>query len=445
MKTRSGLLLCSLICSTLLTACDDMPEWMGGAEEKPPLPGTRVSALTDVTQIKADASLEQTSVNVPEIQANTDWAAEGGSNSGLTGNLAWTGFKQQDSVKIGDGNDWEEHAMVNPVVAGGSVFAVDAKGYVTAHDAARIDTVKWTSNAVVETDEPDVLGGGVAFDDGKLFVTSGYGKVAGLDAATGKVLWRSTLGTPIRNAPKAAAGKVYVLSSDNQLLVLDATSGKTLWNHRGITENVGFATAVSPSVKDSMVVVPYSSGEIHALDATSGQEVWSDTLILSRHTTATGGFSGIGGAPVIADDNVYAGGSGGFFASITLLSGRRVWEQDIPSLNPAWIAGDFVYLLSESQQLFCLYKADGRVKWTTQLPRYENEPKRKGAYVWYGPVMAGGQLLVAGRHGKMLALAPKDGSTVGTIDIPDNIINNPVVAGGKLYFITQDARLHSLY
>lgn len=444
MKMRFGI-LASLICTSLLTACDDMPEWLGGAQEKPPLQGTRIAALADITQIKPDASLAQIEVNVPALQANSDWLAEGGSNAGLTGNLAWTGYKQQDSVRIGEGNDWQEHAVLTPVVAGGMVFAVDAKGYVSAHDAANINSVKWTSNAVVEEDEPDLLGGGIAFEDGKLFVTSGYGKVAALEAATGKILWKSTLGTPLRNSPKAAAGKVYVLSSDNQLLVLDAASGKTLWNHRGITENVGFATAVSPSVKDSMVVVPYSSGEVHALDAASGQEVWSDTLILSRHTTATGGFSGIGGTPVIADDTVYAGGSGGFFAAITLLSGRRIWEQDIPSLNPAWVAGDFVFLLSESQQLFCLYRADGRVKWIVQLPRYENEVKRSGAYVWHGPTMAGGQLLVAGEHGEMLAFSPKDGSTVGTIDIPDNIINNPVVAGGRLYLVTKDGRLHVIY
>lgn len=122
MKMRFGI-LASLICTSLLTACDDMPEWLGGAQEKPPLQGTRIAALADITQIKPDASLAQIEVNVPALQANSDWLAEGGSNAGLTGNLAWTGYKQQDSVRIGEGNDWQEHAVLTPVVAGGMVFA----------------------------------------------------------------------------------------------------------------------------------------------------------------------------------------------------------------------------------------------------------------------------------------------------------------------------------
>lgn len=428
-----------------LTACDDMPEWLGGEEAKPPLPGTRIYALKDSGQIKPDSTLDSVAVTVPELQANKEWTAQGGSVSGITGNLTWSGFTHQDSARIGDGNDWESFARMNPVIAAGKVFVMDAKGYLTAHDVSRIDSVQWTSSSLLESDEPDLLGGGIAFDNGKLFATSGYGKVVALDAASGKELWKVSVGTPLRNAPKAMAGKVYVLSADNQLFVLDAQNGKILWNHRGITENVGFATSVSPSLKESFVVVPYSSGEIHALDASSGQEVWSDTLILSRHTSATGAFSGIGGTPVIADDVVYAGGSGGFYAAITLLSGRRVWEQDIPTLNPGWVAGDFVYVLSETQQLFCLYRADGRVKWVSQLPRYEDEAKRKGSYVWYGPVMAGGQLLVAGSHGEMLAFSPAKGEKVATLEIPDNVVNIPVLAEGRLYLVTGDARIHVLY
>lgn len=446
MSAIKRFLLCgSLSLPLVLAACDDLPEWMGGSEEKPPLAGTRIAVLSDVAQATPDATLKDMPVSVPEAQPNTSWAQPGGSGAGLTGNLAWTGFKHHDSVAIGEGNSWRQSSTQAPVIADGRVYAMDARGYITAHEAGNISAVKWTNKSAVEEDEPELMGGGLAEENGKLFATTGYGKVVALNAATGKELWKISLGVPLRNAPKAAGDKVFVLSIDNQLFVLDATRGTQVWNHRGITENAGFITAVSPSVKETMVLAPYSSGELHALDAATGQEVWNDTLILSRHTTATGGFSGISGAPVIADDTVYTGDSGGFFAAITLLSGRRVWEQDIPTLNPAWVAGDFIYLLSDTQQLVCLLKADGRVKWTRQLPRYANEAKRKNAYVWRGPILAGGQLLVAGEHGEMLALSPRDGTTLTTVEIPDAVTNTPAVASGRLYFLTQDARLHVYY
>lgn len=429
----------------MLSACSDMPEWMGGGDDKVKLEGDRKEVIIEAPKVKVDAALAGASVTVPSAENNAAWSERGGSASGLTGNLAWTGSAHEDSVAIGDGNGWKQYSAISPVVAQGVVFAVDSRGFVTAHDASHISTVKWKSKSLVENDEPDVLGGGIATDNGKVFVTTGYGKVAALDAASGKELWKTSVGIPLKNAPKVQGDKVYALSADNQLFVLDAAKGTQLWNHRGMTENVGFATAVAPSVKDNVVLAPYSSGEIRALDTNSGQELWGDTLILSRHTTATGGFSGISGAPVIAGDTVYTGDSGGFFAAITLLSGRRLWEQDIATLNPAWIAGEYLYLLSSTQELTCVTKADGRVKWTQQLPRYEDEVKRKGAYVWRGPVMADGKLLIAGQHGKMLSVSPKDGTTLATTSIPDNITDAPVIAGGKLYFITQDARLHVLY
>lgn len=438
--------LLSVLCTTsVLSGCDSLPEWMGGGDDKPALAGTRIPILADITQVKPDPALAPVTVTVPPPQSNAAWGAEGGGAASLVGNLAWSGSAQQDSTTIGDGNGWKQFRNVSPVVAGSLVFAMDAKGFITAHDAVHIATQKWTNKSVVEQDEPDIMGGGVAVEGGKLFAATGYGKAVALDAASGKELWKTNVGVPLRNAPKVMGNKFFVLSADNQLFVLDARNGAQLWSHRGMSENVGFITSVSPAVKDSIVLAPYSSGEIHALDVETGQEVWADTLILSRHTTATGGFSGIGGTPVVADDTVYTGDSGGFFAAIALLSGRRVWEQDVPTLNPAWVAGDFVYILSDTQQLACLNRADGRVKWVQQLPRFGDENKRKDPLVWRGPVMAAGQLLVAGQHGVMLQISPKDGAIASSVDIPEGISDVPVVAGGRLYFITQNAVLHSLY
>lgn len=427
-----------------LPACGDMPDWLTGEEKKKPLPGERIAVLEEGSKLKADPALTAP-VAVPQPQANADWAGLGGAVTGMTGNLQWSGNAHHDSVRIGDGNGWEQPLYTNIAVSGGRVFALDAKGYVTAHNAARIGEQLWSNKSLVETDEPDLLGGGVAVEAGLVVVTSGYGKVAALDVMNGKELWKQAIGIPLREAPRVAGGIVYVVSVDNQLFALDAASGRQRWSHRGISETAGFMTALAPTVSDNIAIVPYSSGELHALDVASGQGIWSDTLVLARRTTATAGFSGIGGTPVIANETVYAGDGGGFFAAISLISGRRIWEQDVSSLNMPWVAGDYLFLLSEGSKMICLNRADGRVKWIQQLPRFENEEKRKGPYVWRGPVMANGKLMVVGRHGQMLALAPDDGRLLETLDIPDGVMDAPVLAGGKLYLLTQDAELYSYY
>jgi outer membrane protein assembly factor BamB len=444
MTRKKCLLGCLLL---LLSGCetiDDLTSWMGD-DDKKPLPGTRVAVLSDLTDIHPDDSLKTAEVTIPAVKVNDNWRQAAGAPSGLTGNLALSGLTHHDSVKIGDHNSWEQPLYPSPIVAGGVVYAMDAKGYITAHSAANIDKILWTNRSAVTDDDENLLGGGLGLDNGRLFVTSGRGKLFAVNAATGKELWKQALGVSLRAAPKAGGGKVYALSVDNQLFAFDAEKGTLLWSHRGVNETAGFLAAAAPAVTDTVVVAPYSSGELHAIDTVGGQDLWSDTLLLSRRNSATGVFSGIGGSPIVKDDVVYAGGSSGFFAAMTLLNGRRLWEQSIATLNTPWIAEDFMYVLSSEDVLVCLMRADGRVKWTKQLPRYANAEKHRDTYVWRGPVMAGGQLLIAGAHGQMLALSPKDGSTLATIEIPEQITDAPIVAGGRLYFLTQDARLHVLY
>lgn len=444
MSRFARILTASLLILTL-ASCDDLPEWMGGSDSKVPLPGKRIPVLLETTELKADPELASVAVLVPDIKANDNWRQAGGAPQGMSGNLQLSSYTHHDSARIGDGNGWEEPLYPNPIVAGNVVYAMDSRGYVTAHVANDIGTIKWTSKSLVGEDEPDVLGGGLAFDGGRIYGTSGRGAIVALDAATGKELWKKTLGIPLRAAPKVAGGKVYALSVDNQLFALNAADGASLWSHRGINENSGFLASISPALTDSIAVVGYSSGELHGLDTNSGQDVWTDSLIRSHRTSATGGFFGIGGNPIVKDDVVYAAGSNGYLAAISLLNGRRIWEADVSSLNTPWISGDYLYLISTSNQLVCLQRTDGRVRWVAQLPRFEDEEKHKHPLVWRGPIMANDQLLIAGINGQMLVITPKDGSMLATVEIPEDVTDAPIVAGGRLYLLTQNAKLHVYY
>ena len=45
------------------------------------------------------------------------------------------------------------------------------------------------------------IGGGLAFANGRVFVSSGYRSVSALDAKTGKVIWQVKTDNPIHSAP----------------------------------------------------------------------------------------------------------------------------------------------------------------------------------------------------------------------------------------------------
>ena len=71
-----------------------------------------------------------------------------------------------------------------------------------------------------------VFGGGASFDDGVVYVTTGLGEVAALDADKGAVKWRVKPLGPLRGSPTVGYGSVFVVTQDNQIAALDIADGK---------------------------------------------------------------------------------------------------------------------------------------------------------------------------------------------------------------------------
>ena len=130
--------------------------------------------------------------------------------------------------------------------------------------------------------------------------------------------------------------------------------------------------------------------------------------------------------------------------SIDLRTGDRIWEQDIGGVHAPWVAGDFIYVLSASNELICLTRADGRVRWTRALPEWENEEKKKDAIFWGGPVLAGDRLIVVSSEGVAFSVSPYTGLPLGREEFPDGVFVNPIVADKTLYVLTDEADLIAL-
>jgi outer membrane protein assembly factor BamB len=193
-----------------------------------------------------------------------------------------------------------------------------------------------------------------------------------------------------------------------------------------------------------MLIVPYSSGELYALSTADGKEIWSDSLLLNTQTQAGNVFSGIGGDPVIDGEVVFAVSSSGTLSVYGLVQGQAVWERPVSSTNTPWVTGDYMYLLSTENTLICFVKYTGAVRWATTIQSFEDEEDKKRPISWRGPVMVGGKLALVGSRGQMLLISAQDGKVTDTKSIPDDVYTSPVVAGGRMYLISQDATLYSL-
>jgi len=147
---------------------------------------------------------------------------------------------------------------------------------------------------------------------------------------------------------------------------------------------------------------------------------------------------------VIDRDFVVAIGNGGVMAAIDKERGGRVWDNGLGGTQMPWVAGDFVYVLTNDSEVVCLSRADGRIKWITALPQFENPADKEDRIYWSGPVLASDRLLVTGSSGLAVALSPYDGGILGKQTLPDSSHLPPVVANETIYILSDDARLIAL-
>ena len=285
------------------------------------------------------------------------------------------------------------------------------------------------------------MGGGVAFADGRLLATTGYGELLSLDPKSGAISWRTRVPGPVRAAPTVINNRVFVVTVDNQLIAYSANDGATLWTHTGILETAGLLGAASPAADGSIVAVPYSSGELFALRAENGRVAWSDNLAAVRRAGALSNLADIRGMPVIDRGLVMAVSHSGRMVAIDERSGGRAWEQEIGGVDTPWVAGDFIFVLSNDGEVIALTRQSGRIRWVAPLARYEDPQDRTGPIIWNGPVLAGGRLWVANSVGELVSLSTENGQEQQRLELPGGAFIAPVVADNTLYVLTDDGTL----
>jgi len=235
------------------------------------------------------------------------------------------------------------------------------------------------------------------------------------------------------------------VTADSKLFALDAATGDLIWEDQGLSEGASFLANAAPVFNNGLLAIPYASAELKVVTADDGRPLWGDVLALTRRSSADSDFSGIGGAPVITENAVYAVSTAGVLAAYRLDNGLRVWEQPISSSNRPWVSGNVVFVMGSDGQLSAINRIDGRIFWVKRLPTFSNPTLRLGPYRWSGPVLAGNTLYVVGSHGVLKRFDALTSKPLEDIDIPDDILSSPVIAGGRMYLMGQNAKLHVLY
>ncbi|MCU1386532.1 MAG: hypothetical protein JWL71_5229, partial [Acidobacteria bacterium] len=294
--TKKTRILVVLVAASLLAGCsvtEEIGSWFSSSGKKSTLRGVRIPVMSLDESLKPDPTITTLPVVLPAPYRNTEWPQPGGYASNAMYHLSAPGrLREVWRQSAGKGSDIDSDLTSSPVIGGGMIFALDSEAHIYVFRANNGEEV-WNRRLAPKngTDMPTLwgllgkkntveppqgMGGGVAYDDGKIFVTSGFGVVICMDAKTGKDIWRKDLGMPIVNAPVVNGGRIFVSTHDNHFYALAEADGRQLWDNQGITEAAGILASTNAAVSGETVIVPYTSGEVFALRVQNGQVGWSD-------------------------------------------------------------------------------------------------------------------------------------------------------------------------
>lgn len=419
------------IALALLAAC---------GEDEIILPGERLDIRDKPAFVNQTAS-----VSIPAARTNAAWThRNGGADHQISHPALGNALAAAFVAPIGEGDSLRARITADPVVSNGVVYTLDARTTVTATSVTG-QTI-WSRVLTTGLDGlSDASGGGVSVAGDQLYVTTGFGEISALDIATGAVNWTQDLDAPALSPPTINGDLVYVVARDSTGWALDTTNGRIRWQISSNPSVANFSGSASPATNGDIVVFPFPSGEVVAAFPKGGQRRWAGAITGDRIGRAAALVTDITSDPVIDGDRLYVGNFGGRVAALDLLGGERIWTASEGAVSPVWPVGNAVFLINDISELVRLDTSTGQPVWRIALPDIVGERKaRQREFVGhYGPILAGGRLIVASTDGLIRQFDPPSGALIGTVTLPGGAASHPVVAGQTLYVVSKAGQLHA--
>jgi outer membrane protein assembly factor BamB len=393
-----------------------------------------VSVFKYSKDLKIDESLSGKTMKIPAQKHNKFWF--GGSKAANNFNAENFAFASQitktKSIWSGYRTGNNDQKVFKPLIINNVVYLLDAKGNLIARNLENYKKI-WKRSIFDKKDRSNFIDGKIYYNDGKIFATSGFNYLAAIDAKDGKIIWSKKIGSIPVSTPVANKGQVFVTTSDNKTYVLDAKSGQINWIHSGINKNTAILGAADPVFYKNYVITSYSSGEIYILDQGNGDIGWSHDLNVNRAINSDFILNDIDATPMVKDGVAYAVGNGGLMMAISIEDGNILWEKEMSSIADFWISGDFIYLVNNENQLICLDRNKGGIKWYVDLEK-EKDPKKKAIY--NGVIMAGDNLILSNSKREIIIASAINGEILQRKKVSKRIFHTPIIVDKKLYLNT---------
>jgi outer membrane protein assembly factor BamB len=335
-------------------------------------------------------------------------------------------------TSVGDGAG-DSGVRLRPFVADGVLYAASTDGKVAAIDASSGKTL-WSKSSRVhgwfgwgDKKRKDVLySGGPAVGGDLLVVGTLDGHVYGVNAKDGSPRWEATLKSEVIASPAVSGNLVIVRTGDGRVYGLDSANGERRWVYD--QTNVPLLSLRGNGrllVANGVVFFGSDNGKLVALRLDNGDKLWEQNLASGEGRTEIQRLDDADGSILLDGSTLYGSAYHGNLVAVDGPSGRPLWAHPFSTYTSLAISGNALYGVNDDSQVWAFDKNGGADMWKNDALKYR----------WLtGPAVQGNYVVVGDMEGYVHWLQTGDGALAARERLSRKAIRaQPLVVGDTVY------------
>jgi outer membrane protein assembly factor BamB len=322
---------------------------------------------------------------------------------------------------------------LRPAFADGVIYAASTDGKIAALDANSGKTV-WSKSSSTkgwfgwgDKNRKDAFyAGGPAVSGDLLTIGTLDGHVYGIGAKDGSPRWEATVSSEVLASPVIVNNLVVVRTADGRLYGLDSTSGERRWAYdQGSVPLLSLRGNGPLLAANGVVFLGSDNGKLVALRLDNGEKLWEQNLASGEGRTEIDRLNDADGGILLDGNTLYGAAYHGNLVAVDGPSGRPLWSRPFSTFTSLDTAGNAVYGVNDQSQVWAFDKSGGADMWKNDGLKYR----------WVtGPAVQGNYIVVGDMEGYVHWMQGSDGALAARERLSKKAIRaQPLVVGDTVY------------
>ncbi|MEO6926788.1 MAG: outer membrane protein assembly factor BamB [Rhodanobacter sp.] len=342
-------------------------------------------------------------------------------------------------TSVGDGAA-ESGVRLRPTVVDGVLYADSTDGKLAAIDATSGKTL-WSKSSKThgwfgwgDKKRKDAMyAGGPAVTGDLLAVGTLDGHVYGVNAKDGSPRWEAELDTQVLASPVIVGDLVVVRGGDGRIYALDAATGKRRWIYdQGSVPLLSVRGNGPLLVANGVVFFGSDDGLLVALRLDNGTKLWEQRLASGEGRSDIERLDDADGGVTLDGSTLYAAAYHGNLTAVDGPSGRPLWAHPFSTYTSLALKDNSIFGVDDHSQMWAFDKSSGTDIWKNSSLKYR----------WLtGPAVQGSYVVVGDMEGYVHWLQTGDGALAARERLSKKAIRaQPLVVGDTVY--VEDVKGH---